>query len=77
MSNISFAQLNARLGEVVDQIETSFQDELESFDPQTASSADLIQLQAGMQKWTIATNLQTNTLKTVGEGLKSTVQNIR
>ena len=77
MPGINFANLNEHLSQVVDQVESQFQEELENFDPQTATSADMIQLQVGLQKWNLATQLQTNTLKTVGEGLKNTVQNIR
>ncbi|MBF0103128.1 MAG: hypothetical protein HQK77_19690 [Desulfobacterales bacterium] len=41
------------------------------------NSADLMKLQNLMQKWTMASQTQSNVLKSVGEGMKSTVGNIR
>ena len=77
MTGINLTNINDHLNEVVNIVEEQFQSELANFDAGSATSADLIQLQVGMQKWTIATQLQTNTLKTVGDGLKNTVSNIR
>lgn len=77
MPAINLSSLNASISEAVNQVETQMEEDLEAFDPSTASSADMIDLQMGLQKWTLATQLQTNTLKTVGDGLKNTVSNIR
>lgn len=77
MPGLNFTDMNTRLQEAVNGVEERFEADLEAFDPATASSADMISLQVGMQKWSLATQLQTNTLKTVGDGLKSTVSNIR
>ena len=74
---INFNDLNARLQEAVNAVEDNLKNDLNDFDPSTASSADMIALQMGMQKWTIATQLQTNSLKNFGDGIKNTVQNIR
>lgn len=77
MPGLNLVDLNTRLQEAVNGVEERFQADIEAFDPATASSADMISLQVGMQKWTLATQLQTNSLKTVGDGLKNTVSNIR
>ncbi|MEM9280417.1 MAG: EscF/YscF/HrpA family type III secretion system needle major subunit [Verrucomicrobiota bacterium] len=37
----------------------------------------MVNLQQKMQQWTLATQMQSNTIKTVSEGIKSTVANIR
>jgi hypothetical protein len=36
----------------------------------------LLQMQYQLQRWSIATELQTNTMKVIGDSLKNTVQNI-
>ena len=77
MPAINFTNLNERLAEAVSIVENQIESDLADFDPATASSADMISLQLGLQKWSIATQMQTNTLKTVSDGFKNTVQNIR
>ena len=37
----------------------------------------MLELQHSMQKWTLATNMQSNTMKTLADGIKSTIQNLR
>ncbi len=77
MSGLTFDNVNASIAERVAALEATLSSQMESYDASTATSADLINLQVGLQKWTLATNLQSNALKTLGEGLKSTVSNIR
>ena len=77
IDTINFTNLNERLQEAVNAVETQLQNDLNDFDPSTATSADMISLQMDMQKWTVATQLQTNSLKNFGDGIKNTVQNIR
>jgi hypothetical protein len=64
-----------KLGESSSSIESEIKKHSESMDP--ANHVDVIKLQQMMQKWTIAIQIQSNTLKTIGDGIKSTVQNIR
>lgn len=37
----------------------------------------MLEMQHSMQKWTLATNMQSNTMKTLADGIKSTIQNLR
>ncbi len=72
---INMDDVFAKLGRATQGVEddmTKFMDTMDS-----SNSTDLMELQRFMQKWTIATQVQSNTLKTLGEGIKSTVQNIR
>lgn len=75
--NINFDQMNTKFSTAVAGLETDLGQQLADFDPKTATSADMINLQMGLQKWTMATQLQSNALKTIGDGLKSTVSNLR
>jgi hypothetical protein len=36
----------------------------------------LLQMQYQLQRWSMATELQTNTMKVIGDSLKNTIQNI-
>lgn len=64
-----------KLGESTQNIEDQMVGHMETMD--SANTVDIMKLQQMMQKWTIATQLQSNTIKTVGEGIKSTVANMR
>ncbi|WP_461833090.1 EscF/YscF/HrpA family type III secretion system needle major subunit [Desulfothermus sp.] len=64
-----------KLGEATTSIEDEIAQHLETMD--SSNTTDVLKLQQLMQKWSIATQVQSNTLKTIGEGIKSTVQNIR
>lgn len=41
------------------------------------STQDLMNMQKAMQDWSLATSTQSNVLKALGEGMKSTIGNIR
>ncbi|CAM2005069.1 EscF/YscF/HrpA family type III secretion system needle major subunit [Acanthopleuribacter pedis] len=77
MSGITLDSINASIAERVAALEASLAAEMDNYDAATADQQSLIRLQMGLQKWTMATNLQSNALKTLGDGLKSTVSNIR
>ncbi len=64
-----------QLGSSVQNLETDLSNFAQTMNPN--SQTDMIKLQQMMQKWTIATEMQSNTLKTISEGIKSTVGNIR
>lgn len=64
-----------KLGEATSQIEDDINSELETMDP--SNTTDMLKMQQLMQKWSLAVQVQSNTTKTIGDGLKSTVQNIR
>lgn len=52
-------------------------DQIQGTESDPTNPDDILKMQQMMQKWTIATQLQSNTLKTMGDGIKSTIQNIR
>jgi hypothetical protein len=58
---------------------TKLEDEISSFsetmDP--ANTVDVMKLQQYMQKWSINTQVESNTLKTIGEGIRSMTQNLK
>jgi len=64
-----------KLGQTTSSIEDEIAEHLQTMD--SSNTTDVLKLQQLMQKWSIATQVQSNTLKTIGEGIKSTVQNIR
>ena len=65
----------AKLGEATQNMESEIRSHTKTMD--SANTTDVMKLQQMMQKWTIATQVQSNTMKTIGEGIKSTVANIR
>lgn len=77
MSGLTLGNVNDALGDAVNTVENDLQAQISGFDAATADSADLISLQLAMSKWSLATQLQSNTIKTVSEGLKTAVGNIR
>jgi len=64
-----------KLGQATESVEKDMRSHMETMD--AANTMDVMKLQQMMQKWTIATQVQSNTIKTIGDGIKSTVQNIR
>ena len=64
-----------QLGNSVQNLETDLSNFAQTMNPN--SQTDMIKLQQMLQKWTIATEMQSNTLKTISDGIKSTVGNIR
>jgi type III secretion apparatus needle protein len=72
---LNIDQVFSKLGEATQGLEGKISDFMGEMD--SANTADVMKLQHMMQKWTVATQVQSNTIKTIGEGLKSTVQNIR
>jgi|GEM_PF-1654241 hypothetical protein len=65
----------SKLGEATNQIEGDIESHLNSMD--SSNTTDMLKLQQMMGKWQIATQTQSNTTKTISEGLKSMTQNIR
>ena len=64
-----------KMGQATQEVEDNIASFMDSMDP--SNTTDVLKLQQMMQKWTIATQLETNVVKTIGDGIKSTVQNIR
>ncbi len=65
----------SKLGQATQKVEDDIASHMETMD--SSNTTDVLKLQQMMQKWTIATQVQSNTVKTIGDGIKSTVQNIR
>ncbi len=64
-----------KLGEATQSVEDKITQQINNMDP--SNTADVLKLQQLMQRWSIAVQIQTNTVKTISEGLRATVQNIR
>ena len=65
----------AKLADATEQVELDITDKLETMDAD--NTADMLRMQQMMQQWTIAIQVQSNTTKTIGDGLKSVVSNMR
>jgi len=77
---ISFSTMadpTGKLPTTVKSIDDTLNTNLEDFDPANADAADMLALQMQMQEWTMAIQLQSNAMKSVGDGLKSVVGNLR
>jgi len=72
---INLDQMNNSLTTMTDKREKDLSSKLDKADP--SDMKEMLALQQDMQKWTLATNLQTNAMKTLSDGIKSTIQNIR
>ena len=75
MAPLNMDDVFSKLGSSTETLESDIKTKLGSFAP--SDPAAMIEMQLAMQKWTIATQVQSNTIKTIGEGIKSTVQNMR
>jgi type III secretion protein F len=65
----------SKLGQATDKLESDLSSHVKTMD--SAKPGDLLKMQQMMQKWTMATQLQSNTLKSLGDCMKSTIQNMR
>ena len=78
MTGVNLDQIHKQLGQATSKAEAAIRKELDNYDPESASAeTDLLNIQMKLQKWTMATQLQSNILKTISESMKSTIQNIR
>jgi hypothetical protein len=68
--NSLFSRLGGQVGNYESQLGSSLGD------GQGTSMQSLLQMQYQLQQWSIATELQTNSMKVIGDSLKNTVQNI-
>jgi type III secretion protein F len=76
--NMNINDVFSRMGQATKAAETELNEQINLVKQGNSSNpADLMALQQKMQQWTMATNLQSNTLKTLGEAMKSVAQNIR
>jgi len=79
--NIGLTDINDKMQKGVDQAEKQLEAALAVLDDPKASadqkSKALQDVAIKMQKWTLATNMQSNTIKALSEGMKSIIQNVR
>lgn len=66
---------NDQMTSMVTSREDQLTSQLSNANPDDMRS--MLELQHSMQKWTLATNMQSNTMKTLADGIKSTIQNLR
>jgi hypothetical protein len=64
----------SRLGSQVGGLESNLNGALGG--GQSNDMQSLLQMQYQLQQWSIAAELQTNTMKVIGDSLKNTIQNI-
>ncbi len=64
-----------RLQSGVQSVESDLQSQMNNLNPD--KHEDMIKLQQLMQKWTIATQVESNTMKAISDAIKSTVSNLR
>ncbi len=72
---INMDEVFAKLSDSTLASESNLRDHMGSMDANKPQ--DLIKLQQLMQKWTMASQMQSNVIKALGEAMKSTIQNIR
>ena len=68
--NSLFSRLGGQVGNYESQLGSSLGD------GQGTSMQSLLMMQYQLQQWSMATELQTNTMKVIGDSLKNTIQNI-
>ncbi len=59
------------------QFENDVTARIQQLQGKDANNIDLINLQFQLSRWQLATNLHSNVLKTLAEGIRSTIQNLR
>lgn len=64
-----------KLGQATKATGDNLEKEISDIDPSDTTA--VMKMQYLMQKWTITTNVESNTIKTIGDSIKSMVQNIR
>jgi len=64
-----------KLGEATQTAGDNLKEQIANIDPSDTTA--VMQMQYLMQKWTITTNIESSTIKTIGDSIKSMVQNFR
>lgn len=73
-TSFNYNQIADTMGQTTSSTEASLRSFSQTMDP--GSSADMIKLQNLTQQWTMALNLQSTTVKMVGDALKGIVQKV-
>jgi len=72
--NFNYGAVGSTMGQATKAAESSIRDFARTMD--TSSSADMIRMQTMTQQWSVAVNLESNLIKTIGDALKSIVQKV-
>jgi hypothetical protein len=59
------------------QFENDLSGRIQALQGKDATNAELINMQFELSRWQLATNLHSNVLRTMSEGIRSTIQNLR
>ena len=77
MSGISGLNLDNVYGGLQQGVKANEASLKEAMGKDLSKNENLMKMQHEMQKWSLSTSAQSNIVKSVGEAMKSTVQNIR
>lgn len=72
--NFNYGAVGSSLGQGTRTAETNLRDFSRTMD--TGSTADMIRMQSMTQQWSVAVNLESNLIKTIGDALKGIVQKV-
>lgn len=80
VSGINLTSVFDKLNLSTQAMESKIRDQIEAGgtgENGTLTSLEMLSLQQDVNLWNLASNLQTNIIKNIGDTIKSTVQNIR
>lgn len=69
--------VNSTLGNAAAQFEGNVEQKVQSLQGKDVSNQEMLDLQFQLSKWQLATSLQSNVMKTLSEGIRGTIQNLR
>ncbi|WP_028605273.1 EscF/YscF/HrpA family type III secretion system needle major subunit [Ottowia thiooxydans] len=72
-SGINFSFLSETMGSVLTNAETALSSRVANMGP-NPTQADLLEMQVGLQKWTMMIQLQSTLNKELGDALKGVIQ---
>ena len=66
-----------QLGKQVGTMETAIDNAVKELNGKDMTSAQMLAFQYQLSKWQLATNLESQAMKSVADGIKGTIQNLR
>jgi len=66
-----------KLGKQVDTMETAIDQGVKDLQGKDMTSAQMLAFQYQLSKWQLATQLESQAMKSVADGIKGTIQNLR
>lgn len=73
---LDMGSVNNTLSKASGSIEGQIKSELDAAQGGELNETQLMNLQIKMSKWTLITSLQSNVIKALSDGMKSTIQNV-